>query len=79
MSACVGYGSQNMDSGELFINCHLLKKIFHNPLAEDERIQLDVVEMVCFKFYSEESIGSVSTSENVFCETFYLRNNGYNK
>ena len=46
MSACVGYGSQNMDSGELFVNCYLLKRGYHSPLNGDERIQLDVVAMV---------------------------------
>ena len=59
MSACVGYGIQNMDSGELFINCYLLKRGYQNPLTEDERIQLDVVEMVGFKFHSEKSVGNL--------------------
>ena len=48
MSACVGYGSQNMGVNELLINCYLLKKNNKKPLTEDELIKLDVVEMVGF-------------------------------
>ena len=59
LSACAGYGSQNMDSGELFIHCHLLKRGYDTPLTEGERIRLDVVEMVGFKFRSEKSVGDV--------------------
>ena len=52
MSACVGYGSQNMGVGEPFIDCYLLKKNIRKPETVDEYIKLDVVEMVGFEFSS---------------------------
>ena len=51
MSACVGYGTQNMGVDEPFVDCHLLKKTcVHNPETEGKHIQLDVVEMVRSNF-----------------------------
>ena len=62
MSACVGYGIQNMGVDEPFVDCHLLKKTsVHNPETEGKHIRLDVIEMVCSKFCSELSVLGVNT------------------